>query len=143
MPTRTIFLSKLIGLGCILVVLSMLTHKQESIETLAGLLHNPPMLFLTGVITVTVGLAIVLSHNVWSGGALPVVVTLVGWGTLFKGMLFLFLTPQTESEFFFSTLHYEQFFYAYSVISLLLGIYLTYAGYAGGHGTAPRHGRPQ
>jgi hypothetical protein len=25
------------------------------------------------------GLAVVVAHNVWSGGALPVVVTLVGW----------------------------------------------------------------
>jgi hypothetical protein len=25
------------------------------------------------------GLAMVLAHNVWSGGPLPVIVTLIGW----------------------------------------------------------------
>jgi hypothetical protein len=31
------------------------------------------------IISLAVGVAMILGHNVWSGGALPVVVTLVGW----------------------------------------------------------------
>jgi len=124
------FLAKLIGLCCILISLSMLAHKASYMDTLDALFHNPAMVFLTAVLTVTTGLAMVLGHNVWTGGALPVVVTLVGWGTLIKGLLFLFLSPVTESEFFFSTLHYEKLFYLYASITLILGIYLTYGGYS-------------
>jgi hypothetical protein len=36
----------------------------------------------------------VLGHNIWSGGALVVVVTVVGWITLVKSLLFLFLPPE-------------------------------------------------
>jgi len=48
------------------------------------LIHNSRVLFLAGVIAVIAGLAMVLGHNVWSGGALPVIVTLVGWSTLIR-----------------------------------------------------------
>ena len=75
-----------------------------------------------------IGLAMILGHNVWSGGALPVVVTLVGWMALMKGLVCMFLSPEAASEYFLGLFHYEQLFYLYASISLLLGIYLTYSG---------------
>jgi len=128
MSPRTAFLGKLIGLYYILVSLSMLRHKQATVEMVTALVHNPPVLFVTGLLVVAVGLALILAHNVWSGGALPVIVTLFGWVTLIKGLLFLFLSPETTSVFFLGELHYEQFFYFYVGFCLLLGIYMTYAG---------------
>ena len=127
MAPRTLFLGKLIGLYCILVSVSMLIHKQATVETVTALVHNPPLLLVAGVIAVAVGLALIVGHNVWSGGALPVVVTLIGWVALTKGLLILFLSPEAASAFFLGRLHYDEFFYGYAVVSLLLGIYLTYA----------------
>ncbi|MGD0497610.1 MAG: hypothetical protein ABSC23_04145 [Bryobacteraceae bacterium] len=127
MSRRTIFLGRLIGLYCILVALAMLTHKQAAVEVVTALLHNAPLLFSVGVITVIPGLAMVLGHNVWSGGAMPVIVTLVGWTTLIKGALLLFLSPETESSLFLDALHYQQLFYLYTCVALLLGVYLTVA----------------
>jgi len=128
MSPRTTFLSRLIGLYCILVSLSMVTHKQATVEMVTALTHNPPVLFVVGMIAVAAGLAMILGHNVWSGGAGPVIVTLIGWLTLIKGLLFLFLSPEAASGFFLRGLHYEQLFYLYAAISLLLGTYLTYGG---------------
>ena len=48
-------------------------------KTVTALVHNPPLLLIVGMIGLIAGLAIVLGHNVWYGGMLPVVVTLVGW----------------------------------------------------------------
>jgi putative exporter of polyketide antibiotics len=129
MSPRTLFLSRLIGLYCILVALSMTTRRQATIETVTTLLQTPSMMFILGVITLAGGLAMVLAHNIWSGGALVVVVTLVGWVTVIKGLSFLFLSPEVEAEFFLRQLHYQQFFYVYAAISLVLGIYLTYRGF--------------
>jgi hypothetical protein len=129
MSSRTIFLSRLIGLYCILVALSMMSRRQATVETVTALLQNPSLMFIVGVITPAAGLAMVLAHNIWSGGALVVVVTLVGWVTLIKGLSFLFLSPEVEAELFLRQLHYQQFFYMYSAISLVLGIYLTYGGF--------------
>ena len=129
MLPRTLFLSKLIGLYCILIALSMMTRRQATVETVTALLQNPSMMFIVGVITLAAGLAMVLAHNIWSGGALVVVVTLVGWITLIKSLFFLFLPPELEAGFFLRQLHYQELFYVYGAISLVLGIYLTYGGF--------------
>ena len=128
MSSRTVFLSRLLGLYCILAAISMVIRKESIIETVKALLHDSPLMFIVGILTLATGLAMVLAHNVWSGG-LAVVVTLVGWVTLAKGLLFLFLPPALEADFFLSTLHYEKLFYVYMTISLVLGLYMTYAGF--------------
>jgi putative exporter of polyketide antibiotics len=129
MSLRTLFLSRLIGLYCILVALSMITRRQATLEWVTALVHDPSMIFVLGAITLIAGLAMVLTHNIWSGGALVVIVTLVGWITLIKSLSFLFLPPQIEAGLFLKRLHYEQLFYLYCAFSLVLGIYLTYSGF--------------
>ena len=129
MSPRTVFLSKLVGLYCILVALSMITRRQATLGSVTALLHDPSMIFVVGVITLAVGLAMVLAHNIWSGGALVVIVTLVGWMTLIKSLSFLFLSPEVEAGFFLRQLHYQELFYVYGAISLALGVYLTYGGF--------------
>ena len=129
MSPRTLFLSRLIGLYCILVALSMMTRRQAAVETVTALLQNPSMMLIVGIITLAAGLAVVLAHNIWSGGALAVVVTLVGWITLIKSLLFLFLPPEMEAALFLRQLHYQQLFYLYTAISLVLGVCLTYGGF--------------
>jgi hypothetical protein len=72
---------------------------------------------------------LILVHNIWSGGALPVIVTLVGWLTMIKALLFLFRSPEAAAGFFLGGLHYAQLFYLYVAICLILGVYLTYGGF--------------
>ena len=129
MSPRTLFLSRLIGLYCVLVALSMMTRRQATVETVVALLQSPSMMLILGVITLAGGLAMVLAHNIWSGGGLVVVVTLVGWIALIKSLLFLFLPPERAAGFFLGQLHYQQLFYLYAAISLVLGVYLTYGGF--------------
>ena len=129
MSSRTLFLSRLIGLYCILIGLSMMTRGQATVETVTGLLQNSAMTLTLGVITLAAGLAMVLAHNIWSGGALAVVVTLVGWMALTKSLFFLFLPHEMEAGLFLGQLHYQQLFYVYAAISLVLGVYLTYGGF--------------
>jgi putative exporter of polyketide antibiotics len=129
MSPRTLFLSRLIGLYCIVIALSMMTRRQGTVETVTALLQNPSMMLIVGTITLVAGLAMVLAHNIWSGGPLAVIVTLVGWMTLIKSLSFLFLSPEVEAGFFLRQLHYQELFYLYGAISLVLGIYLTYGGF--------------
>jgi uncharacterized membrane protein len=129
MSSHTSFLSRLIGLYLILISLAMAAHREATVETIRALMHNPPLLFVFGVIAVAAGLAMVLGHNVWSGGVLPVGVTLVGWLLLSKGTLLLFLSPEAVYGMLFVRSHFEQFFYEYMAIDLLLGICLTYGGF--------------
>ncbi len=129
MSSRTIYLSRLIGLYCILVVPSLAMHKQATVDSAAALFHNSSMMLVLGIITVAAGLAMILAHNLWSGGALAVVVTLVGWLTLIKGMLFLLLPNNVEGDCLLIWLRHPLLFYVCLAPSLLIGIYLTYGGF--------------
>jgi hypothetical protein len=60
--------------------------------------ESPGLVQVTGNITVDGG-ATVVGHNVWSGGALPVAVTLLGWMTLIKGLVLMTAPPRVLSEF--------------------------------------------
>jgi len=129
MSSRTIFLSRLIGLYCILLVLSMVIHRQAKVEYLVGVFRNPSLILVLGIITLAAGLAMVLGHNIWSKGALAVVVTLVGWLTLLKGLFFLLLPPEIEAECLLRCLHHPHLFSVCMAPSLIIGIYLTYGGF--------------
>lgn len=93
------------------------------------MIGNPPLLFIAGLLGTTAGLAIVLTHNVWSGGTLPILVTLFGWAALIKGALLLVLPPEAESRVFLVGLHFEPHPNLYATILLVIGAYLTYAGF--------------
>jgi putative exporter of polyketide antibiotics len=129
MSLRTLFLSRLLGLYCIICALSMMVRKQAILAMVTALLDNPMAMFLLGIFTLLAGLAMILAHNLWSGHPLVVIVTLVGWLTLIKGLLFLFLPPQMAAGLFLNGLHYQQLFYLYTAINLVLGAYLAYAGF--------------
>ena len=128
-PTRTLFLSRLIGLYCLLVGLSMVSHKQLTVEGVTALFQSPSLTLLLGFITLGASLALVLAHNLWWSGPLALIITLIGWLVLIKSLLFLFLNPATEARFFLGQLHYQQFFYDYAAVSIALGLFLTYAGF--------------
>lgn len=130
MSPRTAFLGKLLGLYLIAVSLSLFAHAGATVEMMKAIIQDPPLLFIAGLMGVTAGLAIILAHNVWSGGALPITVTLFGWVSLIKGMLLLVLSPEMESRVFIAGLHYEQYPNLYAAFALLLGAYLTYAGFS-------------
>jgi hypothetical protein len=139
MSRLTIFLGRLIGLFAIVVAVAMLSHRRAVVETVAMLINDRPLLLILGVIALAVGLAMVLSHNVWSGGAMTVVVTLFGWIILIRGVLLLFLSHEALVAVF-TSLHFGEFFYAYVAVILILGLYLTYAGFTSSMppGTASR-----
>lgn len=126
MSRGTLFLGRLIGLYCIVVSLAMGMHREATLQAVIALLHSPPLLFLVGIIVVAVGLAMVVGHNVWSGGALPVAVTLIGWMALVKGLLWLFLSPTEAQTFLLEGLQYQRFYYVYAATTLLIGVLLTY-----------------
>jgi vacuolar-type H+-ATPase subunit I/STV1 len=129
MSSSTIFLSKLIGLYCILLVPFMFIYRQASLDSIAGLLHNPSLILILGVITLAVGLAMVLAHNIWSGGVLAVVVTVIGWLSLLKGLFFVYLLPYVGVEYYLRVLQNPQLFYPCMILWLAIGIYLTYGGF--------------
>ena len=79
MSQRTLFLARLIGIYCLLAALMMLVQRDALVATVSATLHQGPFLLLLGTLTVPAGLAMILAHNVWRGGAVTVAVTVIGW----------------------------------------------------------------
>ncbi|PYU28783.1 MAG: hypothetical protein DMG32_01920 [Acidobacteria bacterium] len=65
-------------------------------------------------------------HLVWR--RLPILVTLIGWLTLIRGLLFLFLPPEA-TLYILAAMQFERLFYIYLAIPFVLGIYLTYLAF--------------
>jgi len=137
MSPRTIFLGKLIGLYCIVLSLAMLVNGAVIVQDITELAHNSPVLLVVGVFTLFAGLAMVLGHNFWRGGALTIVVTVIGWLTLLKAVLILFIPLYVATLLPLALLQSNHFFYVRLAVTLLLGLYLTYAAFA-----APPKSRP-
>jgi len=64
MPSLTIYLAKLVGLYCIIVAFAMSANKQRALKTVNEWVRSPPLMMLTSVITIALGLALVIGHNV-------------------------------------------------------------------------------
>jgi len=127
---RTIYLARLIGLYCLLAGLIMVVQREGMVAAVEALVLDRALLLILGVITVAVGLAMILAHNIWSGGALPVVVTLIGWLTLIKGLVLWLMSPPAAAQFYLQQLHYPQLYYLYATVTLVIGVYLTVAGFS-------------
>jgi len=128
MSRLTIYLGRLIGLFLLIVALSMLLDRDSIIEMATAILDDRALLLIVGLVALGIGLAIVIGHNVWSGGLLPIVVTLFGWSQLLRGLALLMLPAETQVAFF-QLMRLEDFFYLYAGIPLVIGAYLTYAGF--------------
>ncbi|HEY2476655.1 MAG TPA: hypothetical protein VGI19_17880 [Candidatus Cybelea sp.] len=124
----TNYLAKLLGLWAVVAVGAMLATRDATIAVIGALFADPALMWITGIFMLLVGLAILLVHNRWSGGAVPAIVTLIAWLVLIKGLLFVWLPPLLQTSFY-QALHFDRYFYAYLVLPLAFGLYLIYAGF--------------
>ena len=76
MPT-SIFLARLIGPFALALGLALLVHGAGFRVLANEFLASPALVFLSGIVTLPAGLAIVLTHNVWTADW-RVVITIVG-----------------------------------------------------------------
>ena len=125
MSRLTVFLARFIGLFTVLLVVALPVRGSAMVEAAVA---DGPVMLVYAIISLAVGLAMILGHNVWSGGALPVVVTLVGWLILAKGLMLLFVTPEALKQLF-DHMQYGEHYYLYLAPSLVIGLYLTWAGF--------------
>jgi hypothetical protein len=127
MSVRTVFLAKLFGLYCLIIAAAMLSQPEAFVTIVHAFVADAPLVLIAGVFTLFGGLALVLLHNYWSGGALPVIVTLIGWLTLVKAVVLVVL-PSNKLVALYGGVSPTHILISGS-ITLLLGIYLTVAGF--------------
>jgi len=109
----------------LLLVVGFLFRGGAVIETTA---EDTAVMLSYAIFSLAMGVAMVIGHNVWSGGALPVVVTLAGWLILAKGIFLLVLPPEAFSRMM-HLMRYREHCSFYLAPAFLLGLYLTWAGF--------------
>jgi hypothetical protein len=129
MSPLTIFLGKLIGLAMLLMCLSLATRPKSSLATVSAMMEQTGLLMITGMITMTAGLALVVGHDVWSGPPLTFAVTIIGWMTLLKGMAIL-AVPTTNLAVFYRALNYPRSLAAVMWLGAVIGAWMTWAAFA-------------
>ena len=125
MSKLTIFLARSIGLFMVLLVAGFLVRGGTAIE---ATIEDEGVMISYAIISLAMGVAMVIGHNVWSGGALPVVVTLVGWLVLAKGFLLLVVAPD-EMSAMVQRMGYAEHYRLLLMPALVLGLYLTWGGF--------------
>jgi uncharacterized membrane protein HdeD (DUF308 family) len=123
----SIFLAKAFGLYMTVLSLGLLMNARRMKSILMDSMDSPPLLLLSGVIALIVGILIVISHNVWVSDW-RVIITIVGWLALLKGIN-LILFPNSLVEISKKWIENNSFYYITMFIYLLFGIYLTYIGF--------------
>jgi hypothetical protein len=133
MTQLTIYLARSIGLFTVLLVAGFLVRGGAAIETTVA---DGPVMISYAIISLAMGVAMVVGHNVWSGGAVPVVVTMVGWLILAKGLVLLVLSPEALTGMVHQ-MRYADHYHLYLAPALVVGLYLTWAGFASRAAQAP------
>jgi uncharacterized membrane protein len=123
----SVFLAKLIGPFLAIVGLSVLINADAFRRIVKDFLKSPGLVFLSGMLTVPPGLAIVLTHNVWVANW-PVLVTLVGWLALTTGAIRV-ATPAGVIKTAKKVTANKNFPYIGGSVWLALGALLCFFGY--------------
>jgi hypothetical protein len=82
--STSVFLARLIGPVMLVIGLAVFANQQAFRAMAEEFLASRALLFLSGLIIMPVGLAIVLTHNIWAADG-RVMITLFGWANAIGG----------------------------------------------------------
>jgi len=92
----SVYLAKLIGPVMLAVAAGLFVSGKHYRAMAEEALRSTILIYLTGLITLTAGIAIVLAHNVWTADW-RILITLIGWLAVFSGVVRV-VHPQTTQD---------------------------------------------
>jgi hypothetical protein len=119
----SIVLAQVLGTVFVVVGLSMLFQKKYTLLVVEELVQSKSFMWLGGVIALIIGVVIIALNNVWTSG-LPLVITIIGWLAIIKGV-FLLLFPGTTASFY-RRFNKDGVFVLAGLVMLILGLVLLF-----------------
>ena len=123
----SIFLAQVFGLYFVIVGSAMFLHPYMTKKMIIMGSSDRSIIFVTGMISLLVGIPLVLLHNIWDG-SWRVVVTIVVWLVLIKGIVRVF-APDTVFSWALMFLEKPRLLRGFIVLLIILGLYLMYVGF--------------
>jgi len=124
----SIFLAKLIGPILLAAGISLFTAQGGYRALAEEFLRSRALIYLSGLLTMTAGVAVILTHNVWAADW-RVVITILGWVGAIGGALCIVL-PQGTERIGRWMLQHPAAMLADGAVGLAAGALLCFFGYA-------------
>ena len=122
----SVFLARLIGPMLLVVGAGVLINRENFRAMAKELVASRELMFIIGLLTLLGGLAIVNTHNVWSGW--PIIITILGWILVIGGAVRILL-PDTARSIQGTALDKPAMPTIGGGIQALIGALLCYLGY--------------
>ncbi|HEV3245236.1 MAG TPA: hypothetical protein VG102_02680 [Candidatus Paceibacterota bacterium] len=129
----TYFIAAVIGFYLIIAGVLFVVRRKAFTDSIGEMSRSPEFLILAGFIASLIGLLIVLSNNIWNGDHIELLITILGWIVLLKGLALLFV-PQRTIEAFTGWCNLYKLFWLYAIICVVIGLYLVHGGLTQGAG---------
>lgn len=84
--SNSVFIARLIGPVMLVIGLAMFANQRAFRDMAEEFVASRALIFLSGLIIMPVGLAIVLTHNIWAADG-RVMITLFGWANAIGGAI--------------------------------------------------------
>jgi len=123
----SIFIARLLGPLIVILAVALFAQPDSYRAILKEFIHSKALCYLAGFLGLLGGIALVLVHNVWAADW-RVVVTLIGWITVARGVLTL-LWPQSIPAIGRHMIQSSRAVVVVAAVDLPIGLLLTYFGY--------------
>ena len=124
---RSHYLAKLIGPVFLAIGIGMLLNAPLYRVMGEQFLHSIPLIYLSGLLALPVGIAIVLAHNVWEA-SWRVLITVFGWLAVIGGAVRI-IVPQFVQHVGGAVMHLAALPFIGGIVVLVLGGVLAWFGY--------------
>lgn len=121
-------LFQLIGIAYTVAGLGMIINPDYYKKIVDSFEDNPALTYITSLIMIVAGFALVTFHNVWVAGW-PVIITVLGYALLIKA-IWLLLFPQALMKLSKAMVKKIKNIQLCAVIALAIGLGLMYLGFA-------------
>jgi len=125
--TVSSFFAQLIGIYFVLICLSMLVYEDRFKKIMNNIMGHPASLFICSATNIIFALVILIPHNIWVA-SWPLLITLIGWLTLLKGIIGLFF-PERYVKMSMDLME-KTGYKIWTWIWLLIGLYLVWMGFS-------------
>ena len=119
------YLAEVWGISIVVISLALLI-KPKYLKRLFVEMENEATMFFLGIVSFVIGLAMILAYNVWAKNW-QVIITILGWLSLLKGLTVLFLPECTIK---WAKKMENASFLPYALVAMvIIGLAITYFGF--------------
>jgi uncharacterized protein YjeT (DUF2065 family) len=122
----SLFLARLIGPMLLVIGASVLINRENFLAMAKEFVASREQMFIVGLLTLLGGLAIVNTHNVWSGW--PTIITVFGWIFVVGGALRI-LAPDIVRSAQSAALEKPELTTIGGAVQAIFGAWLCYVGF--------------